>query len=336
MSSVPEKPRIRFWKMKAKGDVRYAKGRSDISLASLSCLRKPAASNITVEIPASMLGKSEKLAKTVRYNLQKSEWRDSRSVAGVYSPETPDIHTLLEMKLTDEAKRLNDEVSQPTRAHQRITEIVPEYISGLPLDPPIRPLSGSLRPWRRSHSKWLQSSTEPSASNNHDDRESFDRTFELVTQLDSPVDLKWQYERISGAMRSVVLSAPRALLHPMTAVRRSDLVLVPHKPDCLSAKDNCRAILASFALAVAGAARLYSADKLGTLIVTCQTVEAMKSLSDPNPVIQLQVNSSGWVSELATASTSPISDLLTTVHTGLRFFEPAEKGWFVNENAVQA
>jgi len=336
---VTDSTSTRTWFLPARGDVQYATPSYDNSLNALACLSSDMRDNIRLTL-TNWQPKKDGLEQslTLRYDLMSGNWKTASGTAlGVNFWKTESesqlganlgpYQSILLKRLDTAAEDLNKALLAPQNVHQRLIALSPRYDSGLAYDRPAVSTATTLRVWRRADVDWMSRFLATLSNQDAGPKDVFDRAFGLLSRLDRPSDILWDMQKLTPRGAHFRLYTPACLQHCVVRLRRSDFTLKVSKSFAATAAENqCRVVL-SEQLALAQAIRLFAADKAGTVILSAYQVEALDSCDAKKPILQMRIDSRGWLSGLGKLEGIILDRLLDVPLSGIDIIQSGHPNW---------
>ncbi|UXX83794.1 hypothetical protein [Roseovarius pelagicus] len=324
----------RTWRLTKSGVVKYRLPRQEVSLDGLNSLSKDVRNGIRATLPVLRSEKgNSKENRTLWYDFRTAVWRSSSGL--VSEADLSNSTSLLEKRLDEAATDLNRIQLLPQLVHQRVVDLTPVYDSGFTFDRPHRTPKAPKRTWRRVDAEWIRGTLEASAIQPKA-KDMFDMACDLLAGMDRPRELLWELDGPSGGKTHVSLYSTNHLLHAVPYVVRTKLTLGVDQSRSVDAPTNQRLILLSELLAFTQAVRLFAAGIAGDMVLTAYEVDKLDQRSAPTSIVQFQINSGGWLSELGKLTTIPVESVLGLSNHCVSVALPGDENWINGQAPTRA
>ena len=309
---------LRRWTFKPKGAVQFKTSGSSMGIGALKCLGARASTNVSFGIPAGLLGPKDKTPTHVSLKLDAGKWvSETGTQVDMSNPKIGDLAQDAVEKARD---RINGKLLSPLDIHLGLAAMFPNYIVSYANDRPAE--TPNLRNWRRADAAWVNARIALPETD-ETQRDTFDRAFELVEQLDRPVAMQWVYFGHHDGAHRVALRVKNQLRNPIIALKAVKTALFIDRSLCVGAVDARRLIVGTHIMALVQSLRRYGGLSLGNLEVGAYEVEDFGSEEDGKHILSLQVAPSAWGTGVGQASRMKMKELFGAPPTGLEFAEPA-------------
>lgn len=305
---------LRRWTFASKGAVQFKTSDSSMTIGALKCLGARASTSVSFDIPAGLLGPNDKTPTHVSLKLEAGKWVSETGTQVDMS--NPKIGGLAQDAVEKARDRMNDKLLSPLDIHLGLAAMFPKYIvpqaNNRPAEAP------NLRSWRRADAAWVNSRIAlPEAHETQ--RDTFDRAFELVEQLDRPVPMQWVYFGHHDGAHRVALRVQKQLRNPIVALKAVKTALFIDPSLCVGAVDARRLIVGTHIMALVQSLRRYGGLSLGNLEVGAYEVDDFGSEEDGKHILSLQVAPGAWGAGVGQASRMKMKEMLGTPPIGLVF-----------------
>jgi hypothetical protein len=307
MNSADPMKNRRIWRLKPFGTVRYKSRHPELKLNALRCLGRLSALDVSVSLPQTQVDAQPIGLLWLRYDVLRARWlRDDKRVVDV---DTPEARPIVTKELDRAVRALNTQLAAPHRLHQNVDVAELSYASGWSYDAPIKTRTVTKQLWRLRHSEWLKTALKRPEFDNASPRDAFDRAFDLMARLDTPIPTVWMVVPPKEGIRHVALCISNDFNHVHLALMREKLTLVIDPEHSLLPEANRNAVVAAQVLALAQVLRLLAADRLGAVVISVYSTDSLDELVDFTPLMQVQIGAAGWLNALPEATVTPLSDL---------------------------
>lgn len=314
--TAPDK--LRRWTFAPKGVVQFKTSGSSMTLGALKCLGARASIQVSFNIPAGLLGPKDKSPTNASLKLEAGKWVSATGAQ--VDVNNPKISSLAQAAVEKARDRINEKLLSPLEIHLGLVDIFPKYNMSHANDRPAG--TASLRSWRRADKVWVKARLAASKTG-ETERDTFDRAFELVEQLDRPVPMQWVYFGHHDGAHRVALRVKKQLRNPIVALKAVKTALFIDRSLCVGAVDARRLIVGTHIMALVQSLRRYGGLSLGNLEVGAYEVDDFGSEEDGKHILSLQVAPSAWGRSVGQASRMKVVELLGASPAGLVFAEPS-------------
>lgn len=310
---------LRRWTFAPKGAVQFKTSSSSMSIGALKCLGARASTNVSFDIPAGLLGSKDKTPTHVSLKLDAGKWvSETGTQVDMSNPKIGDLAQDAVEKARD---RINGKLLSPLDIHLGLAAMFPKYSVSHANDRPAE--TPNLRSWRRADAAWVSARIEQPETD-ETQRDTFDRAFELVEQLDRPVPMQWIYFGHHDGAHRVALRVQKQLRNPIVALKAVKTALFVDRALCVGGVDARRLIVGTHIMALVQSLRRYGGLSLGNLEVGAYDVEDFGSEEDGKHILSLQVAPSAWGASVGQASRMKMKALLGSTPIGLVFTETSD------------
>ena len=308
---------LRRWIFTPKGAVQFKTSGSSMTIGALKCLGARASTNVSFDIPAGFLEPKDKTPTHVSLKLDAGKWvSETGTQVDMNNPKIGDLAKDAVEKARD---RINGKLLSPLDIHLGLATMFPKYSVSHATNRPAE--TPNLRSWRRADAAWVNARIALPETD-ETQRDTFDRAFELVEQLDRPVPMQWVYFGHHDGAHRVALRVKKQLRNPIVALKAVKTALFVDRSLCVGPVDARRLIVGTHIMALVQSLRRYGGVSLGNLEVGAYEVEDFGSEEDGKHILSLQVAPSAWGTGVGQASRMKMKELLGAPPTGLEFAEP--------------